>query len=193
MYPWGVLSLGVDMTTIIGIQYDDKAIVMADNRVTDDSGRVYHHPDMVKAVERGDFIIAGSGEVSPCDIAQHLWTPPKPTAKDKQDIYHFMIAKAMPSLRQCLSDNGYNFDEPHDKAKDGLRFQFLIACCGELFDIDQDLAVMRDSTGFYAVGSGSDFALGALDAGAEPLAAMTIASKRSAFTSGPFLTLEQFK
>ena len=181
------------MTTIIGVQYDDKAVLLADNQVTDDSGRIYRHPDMVKMVERGDFVIAGSGEVSPCDIAQHLWVPPKPTPKDKQDIYHFMIAKAMPSLRKCLSENGYNFDEPHDKAKDGLRFQFLIACCGEIFDVDQDLAVMRDVTGYYAVGSGAPYALGALDAGAKPMKAMEVAAKRTAFTSGPYQEIIQEK
>ena len=181
------------MTTIIGVQYDDRAVILADNRVTDDNGRVYRHPEMVKIVERGDYLIAGSGEVSPCDIAQHIWIPPKPTAKDKQDVYHFMIAKAMPSLRECLTANGYNFDEPHDKAKDGLRFQFIIACCGELFDVDQDLAVMRSDTGFYAVGSGAPYALGALTVGAKPMKAMEIAAKLTAFTAPPYLEKVQYK
>ena len=181
------------MTTIIGVQYDDRAVIIADNRVTDDNGRVYRHPEMVKIVERGDYLIAGSGEVSPCDIAQHIWQPPKPTSKDRQDVYHFMISKAMPDLRKCLTDNGYNFDEPHDKAKDGLRFQFLIACGGELFDVDQDLAVMRDSSGFYGVGSGAQFALGALHAKAKPLKAMEIAAKCTAFTAPPYLEKVQYK
>lgn len=181
------------MTTIIGVQYADKAILLADNRVTDDSGRVYSHPEMVKISERGDFLIAGAGEVSPCDIAQHIWQPPKLTAKDKQDIYHFMISKAMPDLRKCLEDNGYNFNEDHDKSKDGLRFQFLIACGGEIFDIDQELAVMRDSTGFYGIGSGAPYALGALHAKAKPMKAMEIAAKITAFTAPPFLEKVQYK
>ena len=181
------------MTTIIGVEYKDKALLLADNQVTDDSGRIYSHPKMAKISERGDFLIAGSGEVSPCDIAQHLWVPPKPTAKDKQDVYHFMISKAMTSLRKCLTDNGYNFDEPHDKSRDGLRFQFLIACGGELFDIDQDLAVMKSSDGQYGVGSGAQFALGALAAGVTPMEAMEIAAKKTAFTSGPYLEKVQLK
>ena len=181
------------MTTIIGIEYDDKAVLIADNRVTDDTGRVYGHPKMVKITERNGFLIAGSGEVSPCDIANHIWIPPKPTAKDKQDVYHFMITKVMPSLRECLSSNGYNFDEAHDKARDGMRFQFLIACCGEIFDIDQDLAVMKHYSNEYGIGSGAPFALGALRAGAEPMKAMEIAAELSAFTSGPFQEVVQYK
>jgi ATP-dependent protease HslVU (ClpYQ) peptidase subunit len=181
------------MTTIIGVEYDDKCVILADNQVTDDGGRKYSHPDMAKISEVGPLLIAGSGEVSPCDIAQHMWNPPRPTAKDKDNLYHFMISKVMPSLRKCLEENGYNFDAEHDKSKDGLRFQFIMACGGELFDIDQDLSVMRSSDGIYGIGSGAAYALGAIHAGAKPMKAMEIAAKISAFTSGPYIQLEQVK
>ena len=181
------------MTTIIGIQYDDKALMIADSRVTDDSGRVYSHPNMQKIVERNGFVIGGAGEVAPCDIAMHLWVPPKPTAKERDNIYQFMIKKAMPSLRKCLIDNGYNFDEPTDRSKDGLRFQLLLAVEGEIFDISDDLSVCMSDDGVYGIGSGSSFALGAIHAGAKPTKAMEIASKLSAFTAPPFQTVEQYK
>jgi hypothetical protein len=32
----------------------------------------------------------------------------------------------MPAFRKCLIDNGYDFNEDHDKSKEGLRFQFLM-------------------------------------------------------------------
>ena len=178
------------MTTIIGIEYGDKSLIVADSRVVDDSGRVYAHKVMKKIAERGSLLIAGAGEVTPCDIAQNIWNPPAFTAKDKKDPYKFMIVKAMPSLRKCLTDNGYNFDE--DK-KDGTRFQFLMAVGGELFDVDEDLSVMKNEDNFYAIGSGGPFALGALYAGAAPLQAMEIASKVSAYSAPPFYTEEQFK
>jgi hypothetical protein len=179
------------MTTIIGVQYEDSCTLVADSLVSDDSGRTWNHPDMTKMNERGEFIIAGSGEVQPCDIAQHIWSPPKLTAADKKDVYHFMITKAMPSLRECLKANGYNFDEPQDK-NDGPRFEFLIAVNGELFDVGDDLAVMRSGDGFYAVGSGAMFALGALHAGAAPLKAIKIAVKLSIYSDAPFQTMTQY-
>jgi ATP-dependent protease HslVU (ClpYQ) peptidase subunit len=181
------------MTTIIGVQYEDRALLMADSQVTDDNGRIYNHPDQIKITERNGFLIAGAGEVGPCDIANHLWTPPKLTTKDSADIYHFMITKAMPSLRECLTTNGYNFDEPHERSKDGLRFQLLIAVGGEIFDISDDLSVCRSGDGIYGIGSGSPFAIGALHAGAKPQKAMDIAATVTAFTAGPFQTVEQFK
>ena len=53
------------MTTIIGVQYDDHCLFMADNQVTLDGGRRYKHPDMKKISKVGEYLIAGSGEVAP--------------------------------------------------------------------------------------------------------------------------------
>lgn len=178
------------MTTIIGIEYNDKSVVIADSRVTGDDGRIYSHPTMRKITKRGALLVAGAGEVAPCDIAQNIWIPPVFSAKDKKDAYRYMVTKAMPSLRKCLTDNGYNFEE--DK-KDGMRFQFLMAIGGELFDIDEDLTVIKSDDNFYSIGSGGPYALGALFAGAEPIKAMEIAAKLSAYTSPPFYIEEQYK
>jgi len=181
------------MTTIIGVEYKDKSVIVADSRITDDSGKSYSHPLMRKISSRGALLIAGAGEVAPCDIAQNIWIPPVFSAKDKKDVYRYMIVKAMPSLRKCLTENGYNFDEPHDKNKDGLRFQFLISVGGELFDVDQDLAVMKSEEGFYAIGSGGSYALGALYAGSDVIAAMEVAARISVYTAPPYQIEEQLK
>lgn len=181
------------MTTIIGIQHEDKSEIWVDSRVTDDNGVIYSHPDMAKFAERGAFIIAGSGEVLPCDIAQNIWIPPRLLAKDKENIYKFMITKAIPSLRECLTKNGHNFDEEHDKKKDGERFHFIISCNGELFDVDQELSICRNNHGIYTAGSGGQIALGAVLAGAKPLEALKKVSMVSAYTAGPFYSIEQYK
>jgi len=178
------------MTTIIGIEYDDKSVIIADSRVTGDDGRIYSHPIMRKISKRGAILIAGAGEVAPCDIAQNIWVPPAFTQKDKKDPYRYLVAKAMPSLRKCLTDNGYSFE--YDK-KDGMRFQFLISVGGELFDIDEELTVIKSDDNLYAIGSGGAYALGALFAGAEPMKAMEIASQLSAYTFPPFYIEEQPK
>jgi ATP-dependent protease HslVU (ClpYQ) peptidase subunit len=172
------------MTTIVGVQYEGFCEIVADSMVSDDSGRTCTHPEMTKINRRGTFLIAGSGEVAPCDIAQHIWNPPEPDAKDRRNVYHFMITKAMPSLRECLKSNGYDF-EAADEKDSSSRFQFLMAVNGELFDIGDDLSVMRSTDGFYGVGSGAQFALGALHAGAEAEEAVEIACKISAFSGLP--------
>jgi ATP-dependent protease HslVU (ClpYQ) peptidase subunit len=177
------------MTTIIGIEYKDSAAIVADSQTTDDSGRIYNHPDVKKIAERGLFLIAGSGEVLPCDVAQHIWEPPVPTKADYKDLYHFMIAKSMPSLRKCLSENGYNFDEDNKE----MRFQFIIALGGQIFDVDQECSVSKNSSGIYAAGSGAQYALGALTVGADAYEAMEAAAKLTAFTAGPYISKIQMK
>lgn len=181
------------MTTIIGVQYEDKSLIVADSQITDDSGRLYKHPDMSKIVRRGDFVIAGAGEVQPCDIVQNIWEPPLVTPKDARNLYQFMIVKVMPSLRQCLLDNGYDPNADSDKSKDSVRFEFLMSVQGEIFSIDEAFSVLRSEDGIYAIGSGAHIALGALHAKAKPLRAMQIAAKLSAFTAPPFTSMEQTK
>lgn len=177
------------MTTIVGVQYKDHCVIAADSLTTADDGKKYLDPRMTKIAERGSYLIAGSGDILPCDIAQYIWQPPNFTAKAKSDIYGFMITKVMPSLRQCLRDNGYSFDD--DKKESG--FTFLIAVGGEIFDIDDDCSVSMQGDGIYGVGSGSPYAIGALHAGATPIEALQIAEKVSAFTAGPFLVKKQYK
>jgi ATP-dependent protease HslVU (ClpYQ) peptidase subunit len=180
------------MTTIVGVQYRDRSILVADNQVTDGEGRRFIHPDMKKITKRGDFLIGGSGEVQACDIVQHFWVPPKPTASDKKDLYHFVITKALPSMRKCLVDNGFDFSEGKGEGKsDEQRFHFLISIGGELFDVGDDMSVCRTDDGMYAVGSGSAYALGALAAGATPVDAVTIACRFSIYSSTPLQIEEQ--
>lgn len=181
------------MTTIVGLQLDDKAIIAADSRITDHTGQIFSHEDSTKINEVGAFIVAGMGEVMPCDVIQHIWVPPRVTIKDKQNLYHFMVSKVCPSMRVCLKENGYNFDEQQDSGSTEQRFTFLVAVSGEIFEVDQDLSVCRKSDGIYGIGSGGPYAVGALHAGATPIEALEIASKVTAFTSPPFLVKEQHK
>jgi ATP-dependent protease HslVU (ClpYQ) peptidase subunit len=179
------------MTTIIGVQYEDRCVLLADNQVTDDGGRIYRHPQMAKITERGDFIIAGSGEVSPCDIAQHIWVPPTPTSKDYDDLYHFMIAKVVPSLKNAFKEQEYKWNEADEDGE--TKFAFLIAVGGEVFELADDMSICLDSKGFYGVGSGSSYAIGALNAGATIKESLDIAASNDAYTSGPFIFQEQLK
>lgn len=176
------------MTTIIGVEYPDRSEIMADSRVTDDSGKVFSHPSMTKINQRGAFVIAGAGEILPCDVIQHIWIPPKLLVSDKKDLYHFMVVKVIPSMRKCLKDNGYNFDEAGEN-----RFSFLIAVGGELFELDDDLGITKNDTNIYGIGSGSSYAIGALMAGASMEWAMEIASVATAFTAEPFTKVTQTK
>lgn len=177
------------MTTIVCVQTAKGVTFGADSLVS--STRKYNDPRMVKISERGQFIIAGAGEAAACDIAQHIWKPANPTAADKKDLYHFMISKVLPSLKQCFKDNSYKWEK--ETGDDETKFAFLIAVGGEVFDIADDFAVCLDASGFYGVGSGSSLAIGALEAGADIEKALTIAAKHDPYTAAPYLFMKQTK
>ena len=179
------------MTTIVAVQYRDKVLLGADSQVTAGNGQVANHPQMVKISKRGEFLIAGSGECAPCDIAQHIWMPPKPSNAELDDLYHFMIARVIPSLKQCFKDNEYKWNEADEDGE--TKFAFLITIGGTIFEIADDMSISLDSKGIYGIGSGSGYAIGALAQGATIEEALKISAKYDAYTSAPFTFLEQHK
>jgi len=177
------------VTTILGIQKPDHCLLIADSRVTDDSGRTYSHQAMTKITKRGKYLIAGAGTTQPCDIIQHIWKPPTPTPNSYKDLYHFMIAEVATSMRLALSMNGYTPDKENDEPD----FIFLIALGGVIFVLDDSLSVLMRDDGIYGIGSGSPYAIGALQAGATWKQSMQIAAKNNVFTAPPFITHKQTK
>ena len=174
------------MTTIVAKQYADKVVIGADSLVT--ASRKYSHPKMAKITERGQYLIAGAGLSAACDIAQHIFVPPKATAEDKKDLYHFMIARFIPALKQCFKDNDFKLEDNDDSE---TRFGFLVAVNGELFDISDDFAVCLDTSGIYGIGSGASLGIGALKSGKSIRRALEIAAENDPYTAAPFLIMEQ--
>jgi ATP-dependent protease HslVU (ClpYQ) peptidase subunit len=177
------------MTTIVGVQSADGCVIASDSRVAE-GGKVYTHPKMVKAIERGSYIIAGAGDYRALQVVLHVWQPPQVTAKAKQNLYEFVINKIAPSLKTTLTTAGIEFNKSSD-SDDKFELQLIIGVNGSLFEIDSDFAVAMNDTGLYAIGSGGDYALGALHAGATVLDAMQIAAINNNGTSAPFYILEQ--
>ena len=175
------------MTTIVAKITPTRVHIAADSLVT--ATRKYSHPQMAKIVERGPYIIAGAGESAACDIIQHIWKPPAPIAADRADLYHFIVSRVVPSMKQCFKDNDYKLEDDSDET----RFSFLIAINGTVFEVADDFSVALNRSGFYGVGSGSSYAIGALHAGATPALAMKIAAENDAYTSAPFIWKSQKK
>jgi ATP-dependent protease HslVU (ClpYQ) peptidase subunit len=178
------------MTTIIGVQYEDSCVIASDSRVAE-GGKVYTHPEMVKAVERGNYIIGGAGDYRALQVVLHGWQPPLLTAKAKTNLYEFVINKVAPSLKSTLTEAGIEFNKGSESNDDKFELSLIIGINGVLFEIDSDFAVAMSDNHFYGIGSGGDFALGALHAGATILDAMRIAATNNNGTSAPFHILEQ--
>lgn len=176
------------MTTIVAVVKNGNVTMGADSQVTDGT-RPHRHPKMEKITKNNGYLIAGSGDSQPCDIIQHIFTPPVPNSQDKKDLYKFMITKFIPAMRDCLEENGW---KPNLEDKDS-GFNMLFAYDGEVFDIGDDFSVLLNGDGIYGVGSGSPFAIGALYAGATVEKALEYAASNDIYTSGPYQIIKQQK
>ncbi len=116
------------MTTIIGLQHDDKCLIVSDSRVSA-GGKVYTHPNMVKVVERANYIIAGAGDYRALQVVLHGWTPPLVTVKAKANLYEFAINKVIPSLKVALTESGVEFNKTSND-DDKFELNLLIAING---------------------------------------------------------------
>jgi ATP-dependent protease HslVU (ClpYQ) peptidase subunit len=175
------------MTTVIAVQHDDGVEMIADSQINA-NGKPYFHPDMVKIVERNKYLIGVAGRVIALQSIQNNWNPPTLPSTYKGTLYNFVVTKIVPSLKMFLDDSKL-FTEK--EKEDGELFSILIAIRGEVFEIDEDYSVSRREDGVYAIGSGADFALGALMAGANSHDAIKIAALLDVNTHEPFVTLYQ--
>ena len=176
------------MTTIVGVCKNGNVTMGADSLVT--AGiRKHIHPSMPKIINNNGYLIGGAGDVAACDILMYIWLPPMPNAAQRKHMYKFMITDVVPSMREALEENGYKPDSNDKEAG----FEILIAIDGELFNISDDFSVLMDETGIYGVGSGAQFAIGAMHAGYSVEKALEIAEKNSPYTAGPFQIVRQQK
>lgn len=176
------------MTTIVGVVKNGHVILGADSQVTSQT-RPNMHPKMQKITNNNGYLIAGSGDSTPCDILQHIFIPPVPTITERKDLYKFMITKFVPAMRETLDENGYKLDGSDKDAG----FDMLFAFDGEIFEIDSDFSVLLNGEGIYGIGSGSPFAIGALSMGGTVEQSLDIAVKNDIYTSGPFQIVKQSK
>ena len=183
------------MTTLAAFQGKGWAVIAADSRATDDTGRVFDLSNH-KIVENNGYLIAVSGASRGGNIAQQGWNPPKPPlTNDTNKLDVFMTKKFIPSLRKAFIDAGFDGKEDGDAAWQDAGF--LVAVNGIIYPIFNDYSWDRDARGIYYGGSGGDVALGAMAAlGIEKAKdehaaskimqkAIEIATKFDAYTSAP--------
>ena len=145
------------MTTLIGIQGRNWALLGADTRIADNSTIYKMAKGHSKIIETEDFTIACAGDLRAINIIQAgLKLPRTYIAKDDA---HFITAFLIPTMRKAFTDAGY------EKTSDGQsshESEFLVIYKGNIYEIGSDYSWVQDARGIYALGSGGAIALGAL-------------------------------
>ncbi len=172
------------MTTIIGIEDANGCYLAADNQTTVDN-RAFYDPSMSKIRVLGDFLVAAAGSGLACDIVNHLWKPPAMKSLHTS-TYEFMIMDVVPAIKRAFETYGFPSSDSADEA-----YAILIAFQGHLFEVGSDGSVLCREDGIYGIGTGSTFAIGALEAGATIEEAMQIATSNDIYTGGEIQIVRQ--
>jgi len=149
------------MTTIIAVQGQSWAVVGFDSRVTEENGRSYVlGRGSSKVVKNGQYLLGAAGDVRAINILAYAFSPPKAADLTGVRLDRFITSKFVPAVRMCFEDHGYVARDSREQAQHGS--VILVIINGQIYEIGEDYAWVRDTTGIYSFGSGGDYALGAM-------------------------------
>jgi ATP-dependent protease HslVU (ClpYQ) peptidase subunit len=173
------------MTTLVAIQGDGFAFACVDSQVSDVSDDGYAtqiatlRESSSKLGYNGRYLLGAAGDVRAINILHHAFNPPvaPPNLKGKK-LDQFVTVKFIPSLRECFEAQGYasadNENKTHVAEHGSVIF---MAINGTIYIIDGDYSWISDVNGMYAIGSGAQYALGALHV-LTPKSKMTMATAK---------------
>jgi ATP-dependent protease HslVU (ClpYQ) peptidase subunit len=172
------------MTCIVGLVHRGSVYVGGDSAsVQGWTSRITRLP---KVFRRGPFLIGYTTSFRMGQLLQHHLEVR--TQRDDEDDTEYMVTEVAERVRLLLKERGLAKVEAN--AESGG--QFLVGYRGRLFSVQQDFQVNEMADGYDAVGSGAEYALGALRAldRSPPLGRLRKALEISAHfnmgVSGPF-------
>ena len=177
------------MTCIVAIKNSNRVIIGADSCGSEENIGVVRIPP--KVFVKGNYGFGFSHSFRLGQIIEHVFEPPpvSPKVTDNELIAH-MVKNFIPQLKATLEDHGYPY---HEDEKEG--WALIIGIHGRILTIESDWQIGLDDLDFIAIGSGAEYALGALYVSdKEPLetatAALMAANKFCPSVMTPFNFIE---
>lgn len=165
------------MTTIVAVENSDHVLIGSDSQVS--AGFQKSRLEEGKIIKNGGYTIAVAGRLRMLQALKHATLPVIPReAWDVDEFVSTTLAPAISALEksiECESDS-----------------QYLFVIRGRVYNIHGDGTYLRDPSGKYSIGSGSDYALGALfgvegeTTQQDVRQALRAAARHDMGTSGPF-------
>jgi ATP-dependent protease HslVU (ClpYQ) peptidase subunit len=144
------------MTCVIGLVDKARVYIGVDSAAV--SGWTRRETNVRKVFRRGPFLVGYTTSFRMGQLLEHQLKVPKQTSR--QSDMSFMVNHFIESARTLLKERGFSKIEANNESGG----QFLVGFGGRLYSIESDFQVGDMSEGFDAVGSGSEFALGAMKA-----------------------------
>ena len=178
------------MTCVAGLIYNNKVYMACDSGASDEGGGTIYKRRDAKVFMVDDYIIGFSNSFRMGQILQHDFTPPKPS---KRNLERTMSIDFVDRVLESLARNNFVIDKDADNVCD-----LVIGVYGRLFVMDTDFSIGEYYDKYFAIGSGSQFALGSLystksmkDPRARLEKALEAAAEYTMSVSAPFLYLNE--
>ena len=141
------------MTCVIGLRHGGRVYIGADSAAV--QGWSVRPSNVPKLFRNGPFLIAYTTSFRMGQLLHYELEVPKQAGEDDRK---FMVTKFAECTRKLLKERGFSKVDSNSE-KGG---QFLVGYNGALYTIHTDFQVAEVAEGLDSVGSGSDYALGAM-------------------------------
>ena len=167
------------MTTLIMVQKDSDVELGWDSQLTRSNEK--HSLTAPKIFVNGGLILGVTGVSRASDI---LETTEFPTYDPTLSPRHWLIKVFTPILQEALAA------QPYLMTDEGLLegWGFAVVVEGQVFQFDSMYNPAQQADGLYTMGSGGDYARGALCAGASVAQALEVAASIDPYTGGTLTT-----
>ena len=153
------------MTTLVAVQGPRWVVMGADSRVTEESGRTYTLAKAGSKVSRNrKYLLGAAGDVRAINLLAYAFTPPDAQSFVDARLDRFITRDFIPALRACFEKNGYGETRNTETGSAETGTEIMVAVNGAVYVVGPDYSWARDVTGLYGLGSGGDYAVGALHA-----------------------------
>ena len=137
------------MTCIIGIETKDGKVVIGGDTLGS-NGHSSSEINESKVFSHSNMIFGYTSSFRFGQIVEVMLDNNKIHTPQTKDTYKWMIGTFIPMLQSVLKEN---------EASTGV---MLVGVNGQLYNVQSDFSVLRNSSGFDSVGSGDTFAIGAV-------------------------------
>lgn len=146
------------MTTVIAYRTDDDIYFASDSRVS--AGHSHDELDRPKFFRRGPVTFGGAGFLRVLNVVE-TFEPPNLGKAGKADPRGYVLNRLVPALVKHMANHEF-LSRDEGRAENGG--VLVAAVRGRLFEIGWDFSVQETAGDVVALGSGSTYALGYLDA-----------------------------
>lgn len=137
------------MTCIVGVEVGNKVVLAGDIQGSGGNNKIVH--TQPKVFKNGEMGFGYTTSYRFGQLIEHSVTKEFVPSSEEM-IYPWLIKEFVPHCKKTLQEGGY----------DGGG-NCLIGVKGQLWELQGEFSVLRSTKGFNAVGSGYEYALGAMD------------------------------